>query len=484
MLSKTNILGFYITAGIGLILTLLLAKIHVYYAPVIPIALFLLYGVVYHTEQVIWLMVFLVPLSVNTIDIGFGLGLSAPTEPLLGLVFLLLVMRLLMGAKVPKEIIKHPLVIFVFVNLVWMFVTVFTSTNTLVSFKYFLSRSWYVSVFFFTLVYLFKDIEKVEKFIWAMIGGFTCLVIYTTTQHAMEGFVLSHNFFIMKPFYPDHGMYAASIAFLVPITGVLIYYGKDLEYSLIKRILLFIVFALLVMGIVFSFTRATWVSLAGAGGILALLLLRIKFKYLLMGIGIAIVYFFVNQDQILYKLSGNKQGSVSDFEGHVESISNISTDPSNMERINRWKSAVRMYVAKPIFGFGPGTYVNEYGAYQSTEDLTIISTFSGDLGNAHSEYFSALTETGTLGFITWVGIYLLSIYYGFKIYYNSNNVGSRVFAMASVLSLSTYYIHGFLNNYSDFDKIAVPLWGLLAVLVGLDLYHNKKVAPTKKPLSE
>lgn len=484
MLQKANILGFYITAAVGVLLTLILASQNIYYAPVIPIGLFLVYAAVYHTEMVIWIIAFLVPLSVNTVDIGMGLGLSAPTEPLIGLVFVLLVIRLILGAKVPREMLRHPLIIFVAINLVWMLVTVFTSTNFLVSFKYFVSRTWYVSIFFFTLIYLFKDRKKIERFVWAMIAGFTCLVIYTTTRHAMEGFVLSHNFFIMEPFYPDHGMYAASIAFLVPITGVLFYYGKELDYSLAKRIVLFLVFALLLLGIVFSFTRATWVSLAGAGGILVLLILRIKFKYLLFGIGLAIVYFFVNQDQILYKLSGNKQGSVSDFEGHVESIGNISTDPSNLERINRWKSAVRMYVAKPIFGFGPGTYVNEYGAFQSTEDLTIISTFSGDLGNAHSEYFSALTEMGTIGFVTWVGIFLLSLYYGFRIFYNSNNVRSRVFALAAMLSLSTYYIHGFLNNYSDFDKIAVPLWGLLAVLVGLDLYHNKKnVAPNERPHS-
>ena len=480
MLSKLNIYGFYIAGLIAIVLSLLLAKENIYLAPAIPIFLFLVFGAIFHTEKVLWFITFMTPLSVNTLDVGFGLGLSAPTEPLLVIVFLLLVFKLAIGGKIPMEIIKHPLAIFVAINLIWMLVSVLGSTEKIVSLKYFVSRLWYVSVFFFLLIYLFKDKKKIEKFVWALISGFTCLVIYTTVRHGMEGFVLSHNFFIMEPFYPDHGMYAASIAFLVPITGLLFFYGKQLNYSFFLRALLFVVFVLLIVGIVFSFTRATWVSLAGAGALLALIVFKVKFKFLLIGIGLVLAFFVIKQDQIMYQLSANKQGSVSDFEGHVESIGNISTDPSNMERINRWKSAVRMYLDRPILGFGPGTYVKQYGAYQSTEDLTIISTFSGDLGNAHSEYFSALTETGTIGFISWVGVFLLSLYYGFKLYFSSNDIKSRVLSLAAVISLSTYYIHGFLNNYSDYDKIAIPLWGLLAVLVALDLYHSKSSESPKK----
>jgi len=473
LLNKLNIYGFYFAGILAIILSLVLANSNIYFTPVIPIFFFLVYGAIFHTEKVLWVITFFTPLSVNTLDVGFGLGLSAPTEPLLVIVFLLLVIKLAMGGKIPFEIIKHPLVIFVSINLIWMLLSVFGSTEMIVSLKYFMSRLWYVSVFFFLLIYLFKDQRKIEKFVWALIAGFACLVIYTTVQHAMEGFVLSHNFFIMEPFYPDHGMYAASIAFLVPITGLLFYYGKQMSYSVFLRALLLLVFIMLIVGIVFSFTRATWVSLAGAAGIYGLILLKVKFKYLLIGIGMVLAFFVIRQDQIMYQLSANKQGSVSDFEGHVESIGNISTDPSNMERINRWKSAVRMYLDRPILGFGPGTYVKQYGAYQSTEDLTIISTFSGDLGNAHSEYFSALTETGTIGFISWIGVFLLSVFYGFKLYYNSSSIKARILSLAAVLSLSTFYIHGFLNNYSDYDKIAIPLWGLLAVLVAIDLYHSK-----------
>ena len=40
-------------------------------------------------------------------------------------------------------------------------------------------------------------------------------------------------------------------------------------------------------------------------------------------------------------LESNKQDSSSNLTEHVESISNVSSDASNLERINRWKSAGR-----------------------------------------------------------------------------------------------------------------------------------------------
>ena len=180
------------------------------------------------------------------------------------------------------------------------------------------------------------------------------------------------------------------------------------------------------------------------------------------------------QDQILYSLSANKQGSSDELEGHVKSVSNITTDPSNMERFNRWSCALRMAEDKPFFGFGPGTFVFQYGAYQKSNELTIISTFFGELGDAHSEYFSALAEMGYPGMILWAAIFLYSVALGFKVYYSSKNRQIRNTALIALLALITYYVHAFLNNYSQYDKVAVPLWCFLSILVCLDLYSKNQ----------
>jgi putative inorganic carbon (hco3(-)) transporter len=41
------------------------------------------------------------------------------------------------------------------------------------------------------------------------------------------------------------------------------------------------------------------------------------------------------------------------------------------------------------------------------------------------------------------------------------------------LGLVTYFAHAVLNNYIEFDKIAVPVWGFMAILVALQVWHNQ-----------
>jgi len=43
-----------------------------------------------------------------------------------------------------------------------------------------------------------------------------------------------------------------------------------------------------------------------------------------------------------------------------------------------------------------------------------------------------------------------------------------------ILSLSTYFIHGFLNNYLDTVKAAVPVWGFCAAFIALEAHLIKK----------
>ena len=101
--------------------------------------------------------------------------------------------------------------------------------------------------------------------------------------------------------------------------------------------------------------------------------------------------------------------------------------------------------------------------------MTIISTNVGDLGDAHSEYFSAMSETGFFGMALWIAITLLTAATAFRTIYSSEDRKLRITATMALLGLVTYYVHAFLNNYSQYDKIAVPFWAFTAVIVALDL---------------
>ena len=159
---------------------------------------------------------------------------------------------------------------------------------------------------------------------------------------------------------------------------------------------------------------------------------------------------------------------------NIQSMTNISTDASNLERINRWNSAIRMFKDRPLFGWGPGTYQFLYAPYQESKNKTIISTNSGDMGNAHSEYIGTLAEQGIPGSLIVVSIVVVFMYCGLMTYRRAKNKESKILVLAATLALFGYYVHGTLNNFLDTDKLAVPIWSCMAIITAIDCFHADK----------
>jgi O-antigen ligase len=93
-----------------------------------------------------------------------------------------------------------------------------------------------------------------------------------------------------------------------------------------------------------------------------------------------------------------------------------------------------------------------------------------------------MSEMGYVGLAIWVVLVLTTIAYGFKVIYNTTNLKVKLTAYIALLSLMTYYTHAILNNYSQYDKVAVPLWAFTAIIAALDLYHKNGINHVKKTI--
>jgi O-antigen ligase len=231
---------------------------------------------------------------------------------------------------------------------------------------------------------------------------------------------------------------------------------------------------ILLTALVLSYCRAAWLSLAFAAGVLFIVLFRIKFKWILFVSVILGIIFYLFSFQILDRLEKNRQGPSANFVEHLRSISNISTDNSNLERINRWQSALRMFEDRPLFGYGPGTYQFEYAPYQRAKEKTLISTNAGDKGNAHSEYIGPLAEQGFPGMALVFFLVGTFIIVAMRTYRRSADPEVRMLSLSLMLALLTYFMHGTMNNFLDTDKASVPVWGFMAAIVALDIYSGKR----------
>lgn len=457
-----------IVVAIGLYFVI---KKDTYLAFALPAVIGILLLYVFSLDKVLLLTAFITPLSINIEKITGGLSVSLPAEPLLAGILVMFIAKTIFERRFNSKIAKYPISIVIYVMFIWMIATTITSEMPVVSVKFIVSRLWFIIPSYFLCALLFKDPKNISKFIWYYMAGLIIVVFYTISNHAMHGFDGDTAHWVMTPYYNDHTAYGAALAVYIVLCAAYMFMPN---ISKIKKLGIIATFCLLLLAIVLSFCRASWISLIAALGVLACVRLKIKFKYIAAVIVVFAGLFFTFQHQIFYSLSKNDQDASGDVVENIQSMTNISTDASNLERINRWNSAIRMFKDRPLFGWGPGTYQFLYAPYQESKNKTIISTNSGDMGNAHSEYIGTLAEQGIPGSLIVVSIVVVFMYCGLMTYRRAKNKESKILVLAATLALFGYYVHGTLNNFLDTDKLAVPIWSCMAIITAIDCFHADK----------
>ncbi|MBI9054773.1 MAG: O-antigen ligase family protein [Bacteroidales bacterium] len=464
---------FYLFSLIFITVNLILISIDIYYFAFLPVILLFAFASFFSIDKVLLSVVFFTPISIQLRDLipSIPVNLSLPTEPLLAAILFLFICKLLMDGKFDRKIVLHPVSIAIYINLFWIFITSLTSTMPAVSFKFLLSRLWFVVGAYFLMTQIFKNKKNINRFIWLYVISLSIVILYTNIRLAGYGLNnQSASNWVVAPFFSDHTSYGAM---LVMFVFPLIYYMLYKKDNLLIKTTVHIFLILFILAIVLSYTRAAWLSLFASIALWLVIKLKIKIKTVLILGFTLVISFLILQSTILQNLENNQSESSGKFSEHIESMANITTDASNLERINRWKCALRMFEEKPFWGFGPGTYMFQYAPFQFSYERSIISTNFGNLGNAHSEYLGPLSESGFLGMLTFMLIVFMAYRTGYRVYHQTNNKKIKEFTLFILLGFTTYVIHGFLNNFLDTDKASIPFWGFIAIFVALDVYHKE-----------
>ena len=477
--ARTKVALFYLISALFVLLNaFFLVKKHSMIINALPLAFGIILLAIYAFDKLLYLIVLFTPLSLPLSEIapGFTFDMYLPTEPLLFGILLIFILKCLADRKFDRDILIHPVSLVIYFSLFWLLVTSLTSTMPLVSFKFFISRIWFVVGFYLLTAKLFDSGKNIEKYIWLYTLPLLIVIFYATFRHLEYGLWNKQAAnFVVNPLYNDHTAYGAAVAMYLPF---LFGFSFTKIYSPGVKIFVRIVLGILLMGLILSYARAAWLSVIIAFGVWVLIRLKIRFKPLFITFLVILSVVLVFEKQILIYLERNDTESSANLTEHVSSISNISSDASNLERINRWSCAIRMFEDKPVFGWGPGTYMFNYAPYQLTADRTIISTNSADAGNAHSEYLGPMAESGLMGLVIFLILISTVIYTAVHAYARTNDKRLKTLVMSALLGLITYYIHGILNNFLDTDKLSVPFWGFTAIIVAVDIY-TRKIARTE-----
>jgi putative inorganic carbon (hco3(-)) transporter len=463
----------------------LLLSLHYPFAMLLGIAIMagiLAKLIIYFKMQVFLLKIlaFTLPFSVE-INLYAGSMINVPTEPLL---LIALVILFLENIKSLPRFQDDPLgreYLWVIPLMAAFLLSIPFSQILLVSVKFSFINILYILVFY---VYLSGILKKKPELFHELILLYTTGVIavlawalYRYWQWEWNPIVVRG---IFRPFYNDHTIFGASLAILA-----VYWYAVSLSIpGITRRIPHILLSVVMVAGILISTSRAAFLSLFFFGAVFIMLKLNFRFIHL-AGIAVLIILFvavFINPIKTrLQKIETVSYDTHAGFSERAMSSGNISTDVSNLERLNRWLSAWRMFKEKPITGFGPGTYQFTYIPYQEPalmNRLTVTDPYNppeGSGGTAHSEYLLALSEMGIAGLIGWFLIIGRWTYVAFR---KISNPKHRIYIQAAFAALCTYFFHAFFNNFLSTDKFAFLFWGTAAWLIANQYNRHEELLPT------
>ncbi len=424
-------------------------------------------------EHLLLLILFLTPLSLQLSQITgvTGYDLSVPTEPVMAMLLFITLFKLIVTHEFPVRLLRHPVTVMIGLYLLWTLVTSLTSSMPGVSFKTLAYRMWFTAGFYLITAQLAGSVRFRRRYIIAYSAGLAIVVIYFIVRVQGAGFLnqqFAHS--ACYPFFKDHTSFGASMAFIIPPLAVILFRKKTGTVSglMIAGLLL-----LFVTGFVLSYSRAAWVSLIAGVALAGILWVRLPLRLLAATASLFVIVLVLSAGWIWQRMDSTTEDSSADLGQHLRSASNISTDQSNLERINRWKCALRMFEERPLTGWGPGTYQFKYAPFQKASERTAISTDFGDAGNSHSEYLGALSESGLPGALLYLIITVTAVMTGIRVWYRKKRRADGYFVLALVTGLVTYVVHGIMNSFLDSDKIAALWWGFIAILVAADLGANE-----------
>lgn len=428
--------------------------------------LLLIVLILWFPRYVLYAILFSIPLSVD-FSIS-GVNLSSPAEPLLLIYSGVLLFKSVITQKLQilkKGIPQTPLILLWFTGLIWMGFSVLWSEFPLVSIKKTIILTIYSGFFF---IYLSKEIKTTKEWSTLLnfyIAGTAIAVMLVLIQHSKYDFLLNVSAEIPKPYYAEHTVYGACLAFILPYTFLNLFRNRQslLKVGLWSFLTLYFSAALFI-----SASRASWLSVVLAIFAGIFLYYRFRFRNLMIGVTGVLLLAFVFQEQLFHIISKNdaqSNNNQSNVKEHFLSVANLSSDVSNRERINRWYSAIQMVKERPVSGYGPGNYQFCYGTFQPYWLMTRISSRHGLRGNAHSEVFTFLSEQGFVGLFIGVIFTLSILLRGVVQNYKWEKTDSeRLFSLAILCGLITYSFHGFMNMFSDQIETASIVWMSIAII--------------------
>jgi O-antigen ligase len=437
--------------------------------------LFIVWVTVVEIKWIYYLLFFLIPFSTET-DLPGGINIDFPAELfMLGLMFVFILWGIRNFAQLDAKALLHPLTLLLLAHYLWIFIGIFHSEHPLISVKFFLSKTWFIIVFFFAILYLYQDRDTYKKsFEFFFIALLTTVIIVTIRHGIEQDFSFSGVNFVLGPFYRNHVTYASICAVFWPFVYWLYRISPERGYL---RWIYAGSLVILFIAINLSYTRAA----IGAIILSAAFAYIIKKQWTRYAIIASILVgalfignLFRNSNYLNLAPRYEKAISHDKFDDLLSATYKLE-DISTMERVYRWVAAFHMIGDKPAIGYGPGSFYSSYKGYTLNKFRTYVSD-NPEQSGVHNYFLMLAVEQGIIGLVLFLTLVIIFFLYAEKVYHSTVILWEKYLVMAAALSMFIIVILQLMNDLIETDKVGPFFFLSLAIIVWI----HQKYVPSRK----
>lgn len=284
-----------------------------------------------------------------------------------------------------------------------------------------------------------------------MRSAIVMVVIFAGTAFSALGILQYYGFvghpwwvpgYFLSSTYVNHNHFAGYLELVIPVAMALLFAGDDKHEAVGAHSIAFkafIISALVIMipAFVLTQSRGGWISLVIAILVLGLslwrigLMKRMVFAIFIIAALIAGVFVYINQGIIYDRLDS--------------ATGDVAGDASLDSRMLIWQGAAGMIKARPVYGWGIGTFMYAFNAFRPVGIQEKANT-------GHNDYIHMAAEMGLLAPLLMLWIFAVVVIKGLN-----RKDALRIGCAAAVLSLA---IHGFIdyNFHIPANMLLFSLW--------------------------
>ena len=336
-----------------------------------------------------------------------------------------------------------------------------------------IARHFNTLFMFLHLGILLYNIKDKNRLLSLAIMAILSIEVYAVLEQALEMYKAGGiNGGQLKGVTANRNITAFSIAIKIPFVLYLIFKNSKLWVKLVYAFLIFL--SLFSLSMIQS--RAAFVAAA----LIAILLLTwtviqyLKSKnkqdfipnlFYLIPLILALVF-----NQLLISDKG------ADALSRAATISISTNDGSVNQRLRYYEDVLTHISKNPIIGVGIGNWKLTSIDYDREDISGYVVPY-----HAHSDFIQLGAELGFVGFLLYLGIFLMAAYFAFIILFRSDlDRDNKWFVFLLIAALGVYFIDANLNFPIARPQVLAP-WALIMALITF-YYHkaiNKPMAPKK-----